>query len=160
MLNLGDEHASFVCDKERRQISMSCQDVHIDFWCVYCRGIGNWVGKCLSRKCVDCSDNILVTSAGQWFRHQIDLHEIFLSQVPFWDVEHFRSDSCVIYAFLFSASFTLTQFLTYVAIEGLINTFVHFLATFLKIPGICELFHVVIVVTLWVTFRAKGFAND
>ena len=43
---------------------MSCHDVYYDFRCVYCRRVGNWVAKCVSRKNINCGYDVLITPLG------------------------------------------------------------------------------------------------
>ena len=52
-----------------------------------------------------------------------------------------------------------TQFLAYVAIEEK-YFFVEFLASFWKCLSVCQLLHVMIVVTLRVIVQAKGSVSD
>ena len=42
------------------QVSVSCHNVCYEFRCVYRRGVGNWLGKCISRKYIFCRKYILI----------------------------------------------------------------------------------------------------
>ena len=88
---------------------MSCHNVFNDFGCVYCRRVGNWIGKCISRNYINYCNDIFVAPAWQQFSQKVDFYENFRSEILFCDLEYFWSDACVFYALILNAYFTITD---------------------------------------------------